>query len=197
MSCRSTKGRYLANKSRCIITLITEYLTWLVKTKTWGNFKKKKTKKGKEDHRWWQVPAGDGMGVSETWDERGTRRRGKGKGKMRDEKRAIPSETKGDIGRTRVNTNIARIGRARQHGAFVFTCSQGSRPTALLLLHGHWRLCIPREEPFRWGPSPAAPSPAPCPGDAPSPALSVPQDLLQRWDGAGAGQALQWRRQKH
>lgn len=61
MSCRSTKGRYLANESRCIITLITEYLTWLVKTKTHGNFKKK-NKKGKKSRRWWQVPAGDGEG---------------------------------------------------------------------------------------------------------------------------------------
>lgn len=89
MSCRSTKGRYLANESRCIITLITEYLTWLVKTKTWGNFKKK-YKKGKENHRWRQVPAGDGGGVFETWDERGTRRRSEGerakKGKTGDEK---------------------------------------------------------------------------------------------------------------
>lgn len=37
-------------------------------------------------------------------------------------------------------------------------CSWGSRPAALLLLllRGHWGLCIPGEEPFRWGPSPAA-----------------------------------------
>lgn len=51
MSCRSTKGRYLASESRCIITLITEYLTWLVKTKTRGNFKKKGGKKEKKEKR--------------------------------------------------------------------------------------------------------------------------------------------------
>lgn len=45
MSCRSTKGRYLANKSRCIITLTTEYLTWLIKTKTWGNLGGKRRKR--------------------------------------------------------------------------------------------------------------------------------------------------------
>lgn len=39
MSCRSTKGRYLKNKTRCVITLITEYLTWLVKTKAEGKGK--------------------------------------------------------------------------------------------------------------------------------------------------------------
>lgn len=39
MSCRSTKGRYLVNKTRCVITLITEYLTWLVKTKAKGKEK--------------------------------------------------------------------------------------------------------------------------------------------------------------
>lgn len=59
MSCRSTKGRYLANKSRCIITLITEYLTWLVKTKTWGNFKKNNKKNNnRESGRKPQVAAG-------------------------------------------------------------------------------------------------------------------------------------------
>lgn len=82
MSCRSTKGRYLASESRCIITLITEYLTWLVKTKTWETLKRgeekneRQEKKKKNTHRWWQVPAGDGWeGVFETWDERGTTRR--------------------------------------------------------------------------------------------------------------------------
>lgn len=45
MSCRSTKGRYLENKTRCVITLITEYLTWLIKTKE----KRRKTDKKLED----------------------------------------------------------------------------------------------------------------------------------------------------
>lgn len=34
----------------------------------------KKGKKGEEIRRWWQVPAGDGGGGLETWDEKGTRR---------------------------------------------------------------------------------------------------------------------------
>lgn len=36
MSYCSTKGSLRENQPRCIITLITAYLTWLVKRKTWG-----------------------------------------------------------------------------------------------------------------------------------------------------------------
>lgn len=59
MSCRSTKGRYLENKTRCVITLITEYLTWRVKDK--GKRKRKdhfKTEMaGTGDSRWAEGPS--------------------------------------------------------------------------------------------------------------------------------------------
>lgn len=91
MSCRSTKGRYLANKSRCIITLITEYLTWLVKTKAWGNFKKKIIKK-QQPRKWKKTPGScralQGMERGfEPCDERGTGTRGWKGSKKRERQR--------------------------------------------------------------------------------------------------------------
>lgn len=64
MSCRSTKGRYLANKSRCIITLITEYLTWLIKTKTWGNLGGKKRKRKENGAAGLRIPQRAGSWVT-------------------------------------------------------------------------------------------------------------------------------------
>lgn len=43
MSYRSTKGSSLENQPRCIITLITAYLTWLVKRETRGMVSKWQT----------------------------------------------------------------------------------------------------------------------------------------------------------
>lgn len=43
MSYRSTKGSSLENQPRCIITLITAYLTWLVKRETRGTVSRWRT----------------------------------------------------------------------------------------------------------------------------------------------------------